>query len=266
MSILFFTCANVPYEDFIPLYAFSTLCHVEEARLEFGVEDVAAFSSRHGRAIALIHEVHGNDRVKIRQVPWSTPTGGGIVPNTVRFINEPESAAQYVYIGDVDIIVLDRDLVAKHLNHMKNMKLPYSNSVRPGTQRMSGLHFAPMDVHYPLPDISDLDVGSMNDERLLYAMVKRKGLPVIDDHWFRPTHGIHISPNRPVLKSVDDKGNETPGWSIESHKKAWLEFSRKSSFRRLRGMLSQRVQSCLREIDRVVEDLERKSRSSLNEL
>lgn len=266
MSTLFFTCANAPYEDFIPLYAYSVLRHVKDSRLEFGVEDVPGFLKRHGRAIGVVQNVYGTESVKLRAVPWSMPDGSRILPNTVRFINEPETKSDYVYIGDVDIIVVDPDLVGRHLKNMEKMNIPYSNSVRPGTKRMSGLHFAPMDSYYPVVDISDLNVGSMNDEELLYELVRRKGFPILLDHWYRPSHGIHISPNRPVLKKTDDKGHVTPGWGIEPHKDAWKALNRIESFRRLRGLLSQRVKTCLTEIDHVVGMEVRQRASPLIEL
>ncbi len=252
MPILFFTCANKPYEDFIPLYAFSVLHHVADSKVEFGVEDVESFRKEHGKAMDLVCATYGQDSVRIRSVPWATASGSRILPNTVRFINAPETRADYVYIGDVDIIVLDTNLVSHHLESMRQTGLPYCNSVRPNTKRMSGLHFSRMDAYYPLPDIGDLDLAYTNDEALLYLLVERKGLPIIHDRWYRPIHGIHISPNRSMLKTRDANGAVRPGWGVEANKKSWLTLNGDENFKHLRTMLSVRIQGFLAQIDGVV--------------
>jgi hypothetical protein len=249
MSILFFTCADAAYEDFIPLYAFSVLAHVQNARLEVGVENIDVFRASQNKALAVIKKTFGTDRLKLTQVAWRLPDGRTILPNSVRFVNEPETKAEYVYIGDVDIIVLNRNLVAQHLKDIENTGLPYSNSVRPGTRRMSGLHFTRMDVHYPLPSLNDIDLHKVNDEMLLYEIVSRKKLPLMHDRWYRPTHGIHVSPNRQPGKTTNENGSLTPGWGIKGHERAWAELCQNPAFRELRTILSPRLRRCLRAID-----------------
>jgi hypothetical protein len=253
VSILFFTCANGPYEDFGPLYAFSVLAHVDNASVEIGVENVDSFFSQHGPAIELVRRTFGEEKLKIRAVPWVLANGRKILPNSVRFINEPEMRAEYVYIGDIDIILLDRKFMASHLKDMDATGLPYSNSVRPATTRMSGLHFAVMDAHYPLPKLDDLDLRTLNDEIVLYEIVKRKGMPIIPDRWYRPTHGIHISPNRPVEKTKTEEGQVVPGWSVEPYKSQWAMLNAENAFQQLRTMLSPRVRECLLSIDEVAQ-------------
>lgn len=252
MSVLFFACANEAYEDFAPLYAFSILAHVPDARVEIGIENERAFHTRHQKALSIIQKSFGKDRLDVRSVGWTLPNGKRIVPNTVRFVNEPRGKADYVYIGDIDIIVLDPHLVDAHLHHMKKTGLPYSNSIRPSTERMSGLHFTKADAHYPLPQIDDLDLHRMNDEAVLYTIVVRKGLPVQPDRWYRPMHGIHVSPNRSIMPVVGENGAVTPGWGIQPHRQAWIKFAARPDFARLREVLSTRVQGHLREIDAAV--------------
>ena len=254
MSVLFFTCANEPYEDFAPLYAFSILAHVPDARVEIGIENEKAFRTRYQKAISIIEKSFGKDRLDIRTVRWTQPDGKRIVPNTVRFVNEPRGKAEYVYIGDIDVIVLNSNLVSAHLHHMSVTGLPYSNSIRPDTERMSGLHFTKADVHYPLPPIDDLDLHRMNDEAVLYTIVVRKGLPVHPGRWYRPIHGIHISPNRSMMPVVAEDGKVTPGWGIQAHRQAWVKFAARPDFRELRGVLSKRLQEHLHGIDGAVGD------------
>ena len=253
MSIVFFTCANASYEDFVPLYAFSILAHIKDSTVEIGVEDAKAFTALHRPTLSIIDETFGAGRLKLRNVSWRLPNGQRIVPNSVRFINCPISKAEYVYIGDVDIIILDSDLVAQHLAYMKETGLPYSNSVRPSSRRLSGLHFTRMDAHYPLPQFDDLNICRLNDERLLYEIISRKTLPIQDKHWFRPVHGIHISPNRHPGRSQDLYGRPYPGWGIKNHIQSWKSLNQNLSFQKLRGLLSSRIRFCLDAIDEVAE-------------
>jgi hypothetical protein len=254
VSALFFTCANKPYQDFAPLYAFSVLAHVPDAAVEIGVEDVNEFRTAHRRSMSVLERTFGVGKFRIREVPWKTPDGKRILPNSVRFVNEPIGRAEYVYIGDIDVIILETDLVEKHLKNMKDTGLPYSNAVRANTTRLSGLHFTRADVHYPLPNIDDLDLNAMNDEMVLYKIVERKGLKIVPDNAYRPVHGIHVSPNREAFVATES-AKPRPGWGIERHNAAWAKFSARDDFRRLRSTLSPRIQSCLTTIDEVVESL-----------
>jgi hypothetical protein len=248
-NILFFTTSNRRYEEFAPLYAFSALSHVKDSLVELGVEDTRGFRSRHGPAAAHVAACFGQQRMLVRSVPWA-PYGRPVLPNTVRFLIEPKLRARYVYIGDIDIIILERKLLSMHLTHMKTTGLPYSNSVRPKTDRMSGLHFSEFAAYYPVPDVSEFDLRRMNDERVLYEIVRRKGLPPQDRAWYRPIHGIHISPNRQPERYVDKRGNIIPGWGIAPYARQWLDMAADARFQELRLLLSPRIQDALRTIDR----------------
>ena len=186
----------------------------------------------------------------MRSVTWRLPDGRAIIPNTVRFLSSSRLKAEYVYIGDIDIIILDPQLLYKHLNNMKRTGLPYSNSVRPKTTQMSGLHFSKFNSYYPIPNVSDLDLSRMNDEMVLYEIIKRKRLKLQDRVWYRPVHGIHISPNRSPNALIDNKGKEVkPSWGISSFATEWSELAAKPKFKELRNLLSARVREALRTID-----------------
>jgi len=117
---------------------------------------------------------------------------------------------------------------------------------------MSGLHFAKMDAHYPLPDISDLDLVRANDEQVLYEIIRRKGLPIKHDHWYRPVHGIHASPNRSPEPKVDANGRVVrPGWGIPGYIKAWTELASQPDFQAFREVLSSRIEGILSAIDQI---------------
>lgn len=255
-NLLFFTAANKAYEDFAPLYAFSILFHVADSAVEIAVEDVPSFHMRYGAALTLLANCFGSEKIVVRDACWTLPNGRRILPNTVRFITTPKTTSEYVYIGDIDVIILEPNLLAMHLRDMKLTGLPYSNSVRPGTTRMSGLHFTKATAYYPLPDVSDLEIDSMNDEMVLYEIIRRRGSAARDDIWYRPIHGIHISPNRPPERVLDETGKVViPGWGINPYVQQWLRMAANTDFRRLRTLLSLRVRETLSTIDRVISTL-----------
>ena len=208
-GLLFYSCADAAYEDFAPLYIASILWSLPEVFVEVGLVSSNAFMQAHGDAIRVLN-TYFKDRFLLRDVPWHL-NGKRILPNTVRFINEPLTRAAHVYIGDIDIIHLDNQFPAAHLDFMRTMNLPYANSLRSGTARMTGLHFTTWDAMYPLPDMSDVDLSRVNDELVLGMICDRRGLPRHDKMW-RPVPGIHISPNRKPVVAPDADGKRRPTW------------------------------------------------------
>ncbi len=203
IDTVFFTCANRKYERFAGLYICAVLLHVADSKIEIGLEDVDDFVQRNAPLVQKMQE-HFGSRFHLRNADFSRS-----IPHTIRFITEPELQSEYLYIGDIDIIVLEPKMIDAHLGFMRRTGLPYSNSVRPNTDRLSGLHFTRRDAYWPLPDFSDLNLRRTSDEQLLYQLVKRRGLAVQDKEWWRPVHGIHISPNRAMLPA-----DGTPGWGV----------------------------------------------------
>jgi len=223
-SVVFFTCCNKKYEYFACLYVFSALYHNPDIKVEIGVESTADFLESHKAEIDFLTRIYGQGKFEFREVDWRTKNNRRILPNSVRFLATPNAKADYVYIGDIDILVLDSNISGIHIDRINSTGLPYSNSVRPGTKKLSGLHFTSWDALYPLPDICDLDLLRMNDEHLLYEILVRRGLALSDIEWFRPIHGIHMSPNRqPDSRMV--AGKLIPGWSIDSYQKKFEIFS-----------------------------------------
>ena len=109
---------------------------------------------------------------------------------------------EYAYIGDIDIIICreDKPLLDQHLDHCAETKLPYSNSVRPNSRRLSGLHFIKKDDYYFKMDhiiqkykneLRNNQLNRVKNEELLYKMVVESGF-CLPEGWFRPHHGIHL--------------------------------------------------------------------------
>ncbi|MDI4661945.1 MULTISPECIES: hypothetical protein [Cobetia] len=212
-KLLFFTVANKKYYKFVPLYIFFALSYNPDSDIEIVVEDVEDFFSIHGPALDYIDN-NFSSKIKIR----GSDLFGKIKPHTIRFLEEPESTEYtHVYIGDVDILILEHDILGLHLSHMDKNNLSFSNIVRPKTvadkyPRLTGCHFAPKEIQYPIPSLSDLDIKNFNDERILHEILKRKGVFISVENKYRPIHGLHISPNRKVVDST------RPSWNVNNNK------------------------------------------------
>jgi len=205
MSTLFYTAADKKYEFFVPLYIYFTLSFNTEDCVEIVLENADYYKRKNSdqlRTLSLLFK----DRFILRTADFNDK-----LPSVIRFITEPlnEHDCRNVYIGDIDILILESEIEKRHLANMKKNEIPFSNIVRSNLKgferfpRLSGLHFAPIKTQYPLPNISDLDTSNKNtkigaDEHILYQLMKRKGyiLPYIQKSYFRPEHGIHVSLNR----------------------------------------------------------------------
>ncbi len=240
MSTLFYTAANRTYWYFAPLYIYFTLSANEDWALEIGLEDAAEFQAQNANALKVLSSRFGG-RFKITDVDIA-----GRIPNVVRFVEEPtfETNRDYVYIGDIDILILDDDIEEKHIENMRKNNFPFSNKLRPAStpglgRRLTGLHFAPMSLQYPLPDITDLNLIAGHsvmgrDEHILYEIMRRKGVMVPETARFRPEHGIHLSRGRhPYGRRTDGQNlkfdfeeirtkNQSVAWS-NIHKKPYRE-------------------------------------------
>jgi len=145
-----------------------------------------------------------------------------MVPNTVRFVETPQTKCEYLYIGDIDLLVFD-DVSKIHLELIEKNSLPFSNILRreyaeSEAPRLSGLHFCRYDDYYPLPDLEDLDLAFENDENVLYEIMRRKGMMVPKEFQTRPECGIHMSLNRDPLgrstgpATLNYSVSKTHGW------------------------------------------------------
>ena len=195
VTTTFFTSANPGYEPFVLPYAASALINDAEAVVEICLARPKAFEIANADAIALLEEWFG-PRFRVRRGKF-----GGVVPNSVRFLETPSVLTEFTYIGDIDILILE-PVTVRHLEQMRKTGLPYSNVLRPSAPpRLSGLHFTRTGARYPLPELGGVDPSNTGDEHLLYLQVEAMGLRLPDpEERFRPAHGIHFSLNRSVKR------------------------------------------------------------------
>lgn len=195
-KILFFTSATNFYNNFVTPYIYFAAKHNDSAAFEFIVDDLDSFCSKHEKSLVWLKK---HLRVKIQLRSSNELETKPAIDNSIRFIMEPKLKSEYVYIGDVDIIIFD-DILSVH-SPVFAAGLPYSNVVRSGKKQLTGLHLCKSKTHYPLGNIKDLVEKIKNDEELLYAIVERKGLLHSENirnnlGVGRPIHGIHLSLNR----------------------------------------------------------------------
>lgn len=201
-GVLFFTCATGFYENFIVPYVFFASRHNPNSAFEFLVDDRELFLEKHNVAIEWLNK-EKNIEVLIRSVPVLSVKPK--MENSIRFLVEPYIKRDYVYIADIDIMLLEN--IFEWHKPLFEYGLPYSNIVRKGSHRLTGLHFSKYDKMYPLPYIDDLVESVTNDEALLFKIVDRKvGVysnslyeSVLIKHGVKPTrplHGVHMSMNR----------------------------------------------------------------------
>jgi hypothetical protein len=242
----FYTCCNKKYEEFIPIFAHSIICHNPDADVEIGVENVILPVDIQ-KCLTYIREKYPNNKLNIVAADFNDIKINGrsfyICPNIVRFITVPTIINEYVYISDVDIITLQKNIMDIHVKDMADSKLAYSNIVRPvvnGIKRMTGLHFTKWNEIYPIPDYTDFILNGMtgHDEVFLYNIVKRR-TAINESSTFRPVHGIHMSPNRTNVKE----------WGLSKWKTEWCTYRNSAEFLYLETMFSTNIKNNIAKID-----------------
>ncbi|MDQ0300697.1 hypothetical protein J2S78_003165 [Salibacterium salarium] len=111
-----------------------------------------------------------------------------------------------VYIGDVDFLIVKEEpsLLDSHLNHCSQIQLPYSNQIRPDSNRLTGLHFFKTKPYYQKmnaiinfyrdnPDKLQKKIEKLGgNEQVLYEITKQIGFGKMKNNHYRPHHGFHL--------------------------------------------------------------------------
>ncbi|MFM5248157.1 hypothetical protein, partial [Aeromonas caviae] len=182
MSLLIYTYTDEKYSIFAVPYVFFALKHNPSACVEICFDNLLDFLDKNKNALAVL-EKEFPGKYHFRQATISKSSG--VIPNTIRFIDPPELKSEYLYIGDIDLLIFD-DIMKVHTELMNDSGLSYSNIIRKNTvltntPRLSGLHFCRFDDYFPLPDLSDIDLTTANDEFVLYEIMRRKGVKLSTD-------------------------------------------------------------------------------------
>lgn len=239
---LFFTSACHRYEFFAPLYIYFTLKHNENSHVQIALENSEKYKSENGKLIGYLQYLFGDSFSFIdgefNDEKW--------LPNSVRFITTPTVRADYVYIGDIDILIMENNICEMHVAEMAKYKQKFSNKLRLNSDvpRLTGLHFSEFDFHYPI-EIDETWLP-LNDEVLLAHLIKGKVGEISKEYQFRPVHGIHISPRRNPIGKL--------GWDIEKYSNEFKRIAQSQDFMVLRNMLNIKARNYLNVIENVVDN------------
>lgn len=212
-KLLFYTYANKKYYRFAILYPLYVLYFNKEAAVEIALEDEKFFRKQYGHLIEF-YEKKYKGRVLFHQLDMKKDKK--IFEGSYRFITKPRLVAEYVYIGDVDIFVLD-DVFMGHLKNIDDNNLDFSNIKRKDKNRLSGLHFIEYNKMYPIGKINPKSIG---DEELLHLIMKNKGYKIPPESLeYRPIFGLHVSFwSRPLFNTMTTKDEiiNFPAWFSEN--------------------------------------------------
>ena len=252
MRTTFYTCCDKKYQDFIPIFIHSILYHNDDADVEIGVDDIN-LPKNITESVRIIMNWYPNSKVCIRSVSFDPivvfEKTHNVCVNVVRFINEPSIKNDYVYISDIDIIMLQNNISELHISEMIKTGLNYSNIVRPyedkRLRKLTGLHFTKWDAYYPINNFEDIvgDDGLAQDEVFLFNLVSKRNI-VSESTQYRPVHGIHVSPNRTP--------NGYPGWGLSGWIPQWHSYRKSNEFIELEGLSSDYIKNIISQIDEAI--------------
>jgi|GEM_PF-1089423 len=209
-DILFYSYADIKYHPFAALYPIFALTSNPQSIVEICVASPNEFVNEYIDIINFYRKEFPG------RILYSCIGHSDIFPNSLRFIVQPKSYAKYIYIGDIDILLLEDNILIKHIMNIKSNNLDFSNVVRHGTKKLTGLHFIEYDKMFPVQIDSNIDLRAAIDEELLYILMDAKGFKMpMCDKFMRPVHGLHISFfSRPLLPTLTtrDRIADFPVW------------------------------------------------------
>lgn len=203
-TLTFFTSASGFHRNFVCPYAIFVLSHNAGVFVEIAVDNLRSFEEENSATLDYVEKNWPGQFFLREEIFQDYP------PAMRRFLIEPSRRRDYVYIGDVDIFVLE-DIRPFHLATMNRLGLHHSNVVRPKSRRLTGLHFSQWELMYPVrpPRIRPFGLNrSSADERHLYERVRSKSELPPRGHQARPIHGFHMSPHRIPYSSE--------GWELDN--------------------------------------------------
>jgi hypothetical protein len=189
------TAALRSYDKYAIVFAASAMHSTRDTRIEIILSDKARFLAENKAALTILANYFGEERLCLSQIP-ELLSKAKMPPHSVRFLFEPSVRTNYVYITDVDIILLEHNFLELYLQEMDQTSYDFANEVRPRTKRLTGLHFTKWDAYYPVDAAFVPMAAALGDEELLYKIVSSRTVFNPGLLKFRVVPGMHISPNR----------------------------------------------------------------------
>ena len=195
------------YSKYVPYYIYSILKSYPNYFVKVFCMD--ELSKKENECLALIREnLSANFIIKEKYFPFYQFRKQKL-GKPLRFLIpfHEFSEFDYVYIGDVDFLIVEESpsLLDGHIEHCKKIELPYSNQIRPNSNRLTGLHFFKVKEYYHtmnevigyysnhLDKVHDFMKKYRSDEILLYKMIEEGiGFGKINQCHYRPHHGFHL--------------------------------------------------------------------------
>ena len=222
----FVSFASGSYVDYIPFYIRSLRVVYPECDIKvFVIEDIKGDLwkklFKHGYNKYIVKCLDLVDFVKILS-GFKRKKRAQII-KSLRWLINPSyfRVYDYIYVGDIDMVFypMGEHIFDYHIRHMKATGLPYSNKVREGTNRMTGIHFIDVKEYFNkvskrigilkeeiLNGECDFDFGKKGaNEILLHDLIKLSGVGIkYNEKWHRETGSIHIGQSR--IKKVKELG------------------------------------------------------------
>ncbi len=196
------------YTKFIPFYIYTILKSYPEYYVKVFLRE--SLPENEKKCIDLIREKLSNN-FEIKENYYSNFRFSDSTMRVLRFLIPYDEFKEFenVYIGDVDFLIVEEatSILEGHLKHCENIGLPYSNEIRIGTKRLSGLHFFKVKeyyskmnkiIEYYMNNIDELyrlmNKLKSNEKFLYYIIDKGIGFGKLNQsRKYRPHHGLHLS-------------------------------------------------------------------------
>ena len=245
--ILIYACCDEFYSHYIPIFLSSRLRADKLKKLDFEIgTNVNKLTENEERAVDYLRKKFNYSRILIKYNFFIKNQTGTFYNNkkvrtgSVRFISQPLIKNKYVYITDIDIIILVDNFYIYLIDDMIKRKSCYSNIARKNYnfKRLTGLHFFEYNKHYPIPLLKDYTI---NDEKLLFNIVKLKGIKIDVNTTFRPIYGIHISSHSPNGRYFGGK----------EYKNDWIEYIQSKDFKYIYPKLNNYIKGRIKLVNHI---------------
>jgi len=248
--VLVYTCCDEFYSHYIPIFCNGLLRmdKLKKIDIEIGV-NIKKLSDNEEKALQYLRKKYPQSKIQIDYNSFVKNKSGVYYNNqlfkigSIRFVIQPRIKNKYVYISDVDILVLVNNFYLELIDDMKRRKKCYSNIQRINTLRLTGLHFIKYDSYYPIPVLNNT---SILDEILLYNIMKAKGIKIDNYTQYRPVFGIHLSPSRPNVGSYA----KTVGWGADNYKFQWLDYMKSEDFKFIYPLLDSTIINKIKKLNK----------------
>jgi len=168
-----------------------------------------------------------------------------------RLLNCPDEKQEYVYVTDVDMIILHElpELMVFHLHEMGLHELCYSNTRRDkeplGDKRVTGLHFASHEWYKKTEDLrriymhmlnnGEIARGRFDDELMLNHILVKSQMPAPNlKNLIKRHHGIHLGTVRAYINHSRERLNAELRRRIsKTQAQQYVSFFKEAEFEKL---------------------------------